>query len=424
MKQDMNGVRTAQDLEQKYNLSAIEEIKKETQKNTQQINSTNNELKDFTTQVTKDLGELQDQIDGNIMTWFLSGVPTLSNPPANEWTTDEEKNNHLGDLYYDKDTGYAYRFTLENGVYNWLKLTDSDIAEALAIANSAKDIADSKRRVFLEQPNPPYDNGDMWIKDKEIYICQISKAEGEQFAENDFINNLKYTDDTYAIQVGNDLKVVSGTVLEIQNDVDEYSRTLTETQTLVNEQGEEIGILNEKYTNIEQTTNSLTITVGETSSKANELENEISSTNTNLENNYQEITEKLDNYVPQNDFDGYKDQVQNQIDNTYNKEEVDQKLSDGSVSMVKTTSGTFDADGLTIDSNTSPVKNLLAPNGMIIIDKTGASDTELLFAGYDEELNETIVRSKNMVVEKYFTVAENSRIEKYETGAGIFWVGD
>lgn len=424
MKQDMNGVRTAQDLEQKYNLSAIEEIKKETQKNTQQINSTNNELKDFTTQVTKDLGELQDQIDGNIMTWFLSGVPTLSNPPANEWTTDEEKNNHLGDLYYDKDTGYAYRFTLENGVYNWLKLTDSDIAEALAIANSAKDIADSKRRVFLEQPNPPYDNGDMWIKDKEIYICQISKAEGEQFAENDFINNLKYTDDTYAIQVGNDLKVVSGTVLEIQNDVDEYSRTLTKTQTLVNEQGEEIGILNEKYTNIEQTTNSLTITVGETSSKANELENEISSTNTNLENNYQEITEKLDNYVPQNDFDGYKDQVQNQIDNTYNKEEVDQKLSDGSVSMVKTTSGTFDADGLTIDSNTSPVKNLLAPNGMIIIDKTGASDTELLFAGYDEELNETIVRSKNMVVEKYFTVAENSRIEKYETGAGIFWVGD
>ena len=424
MKQDMNGVRTAQDLEQKYNLSAIEEIKKETQKNTQQINSTNNELKDFTTQVTKDLGELQDQIDGNIMTWFLSGVPTLSNPPANEWTTNEEKNNHLGDLYYDKDTGYAYRFTLENGVYNWLKLTDSDIAEALAIANSAKDIADSKRRVFLEQPNPPYDNGDMWIKDKEIYICQISKAEGEQFAENDFINSLKYTDDTYAIQVGNDLKVVSGTVLEIKNDVDEYSRTLTETQTLVNEQGEEIGILNEKYTNIEQTTNSLTITVGETSSKANELENEISSTNTNLENNYQEITEKLDNYVPQNDFDGYKEQIQGELNNTYNKNEVDQKLSDGSVSMVKTTSGTFDADGLTIDSNTSPVKNLLAPNGMIITDKTGSSDTELLFAGYDEDLHETIVRSKNMVVEKYFTVAENSRIEQYETGAGIFWVGD
>ena len=55
MKQDMNGVRTAQDLEQKYNLGAISEIQKETQRNTEQITSTNNELKDFTTQVTKDM---------------------------------------------------------------------------------------------------------------------------------------------------------------------------------------------------------------------------------------------------------------------------------------------------------------------------------------------------------------------------------
>ena len=275
MKQDMNGVRTAQDLEQKYNLSAIEEIKKETKINTEQITSTNNELKNFTTQITKDLGELQDQIDGNIMTWFLSGVPTLSTPPANEWTTDEDKISHLGDLYYDKETGYAYRFTLENDVYSWLKLTDSDIAEALAVANSAKDTADSKRRVFLVQPTPPYDNGDMWIKDKEIYICQISKAQGENFDARDFINDLKYTDDTYAIQVGNDLKVVSGTVLEIQNDVDEYSRTLTETQKLVNEQGEDIGILNTNYSNVNQTVEELTTKV----SKIKNIEIEISGNN-------------------------------------------------------------------------------------------------------------------------------------------------
>lgn len=284
MKQDMNGVRTAQDLEQKYNLGVIDEIKKETQKNTEQITSTNNELKDFTTQVTKDLGELQDQIDGNIMTWFQSGVPTLDNYPANEWVTDEEKNNHLGDLYYDKDTGYAYRFTLENGIYNWLKLTDSDIAEALAVANAAQDTADSKRRVFLEQPTPPYDNGDMWIKDKEIWICQISKAEGESFAEKDFINDLKYTDDTVANQVGENLTILSGTVLEIRNDVDEYSRTLTETQKIVNEQGEEIGTLNTKYSSVEQSVNSLEQQVSEIQTFINYVEGNGSITLENTSN--------------------------------------------------------------------------------------------------------------------------------------------
>ena len=216
MKQDMNGVRTAQDLERKYDLAGIEKLKEEYNFQNQEIKEVNNELKEFVSSVTETIGELQDQVDGNITTWFYSGVPTLQNEPANSWTTDEEKNNHLGDLYYDKETGYAYRFSLENSTYSWLKLTDSDVTEALALANSAKDTADSKRRVFLEQPVPPYDNGDMWIKNNEIYICQISKPAGQTFAENDFINNLKYTDDTYAIQVGQDLTVLSGSVLEIK----------------------------------------------------------------------------------------------------------------------------------------------------------------------------------------------------------------
>ena len=302
MKQDMNGVRTAQDLEQKYNLGAISEIQKETQRNTEQITSTNNELKDFTTQVTKDLGELQDQIDGNIMTWFLSGVPTLSNQPANEWLTDEEKNNHLGDLYYDKDTGYAYRFTLENGVYNWLKLTDSDIAEALAVANSAQDTADSKRRVFLEQPIPPYDSGDMWIKDKEIYICQISKGAGETYAENDFINNLKYTDDTYAIQVGNNLTVLSGSVTEIKESVDGITQQVTDTQTLVNEQGEEIGTLSENYTRLEQSANELNIVVSETRNNLESQQEDISNLNSSIANTNNELNNIKNNVSNTNDL--------------------------------------------------------------------------------------------------------------------------
>uniref|UniRef100_UPI0022E53A13 hypothetical protein n=2 Tax=Prevotellaceae TaxID=171552 RepID=UPI0022E53A13 len=43
--------------------------------------------------------DLQNQVDGAIETWFYEGVPTLKNAPASSWTTDKEKDTHLGDLY-------------------------------------------------------------------------------------------------------------------------------------------------------------------------------------------------------------------------------------------------------------------------------------------------------------------------------------
>ena len=291
MKQDLNGVRTAQDLEQKYNLGVIEEIKKETYDNSKKIEDTNKEFKQFTDSVTKDLGELHDQVDGNITTWFQSGVPTLDNYPANEWITEEDKIAHLGDLYYDRDTGYSYRFNNENGVYNWLKLSDSDISKALAVANSAQDTADSKRRVFLEQPIPPYDSGDMWIKNKEIYICQISKPEGEVFAEKDFINELKYTDNTYAEEVDGKLTIVTGTVTEIRKDVDKLDTTMINTTELVNEQGKKVGLLEEKQSQTTQTVDEITSSVNH----LNQTVNKIQTITNTLEGNPIKIENALEN---------------------------------------------------------------------------------------------------------------------------------
>jgi hypothetical protein len=70
------------------------------------------------------IGNLKTQIDGAISTWFAEGIPTLSNfpvvndaTPAESWTTDEIKDVHLGDLYYDTVTGYAYRFALVTSTY-------------------------------------------------------------------------------------------------------------------------------------------------------------------------------------------------------------------------------------------------------------------------------------------------------------------
>ena len=47
------------------------------------------------------------QLDGVIETWFGTGVPTLSNAPANDWATNADKEVHLGDIYYNNDDGTA-----------------------------------------------------------------------------------------------------------------------------------------------------------------------------------------------------------------------------------------------------------------------------------------------------------------------------
>lgn len=233
MKQDVVGVRTAQDLERKYNFSSMQTAIKQSEQGITKISS---ELDNFVSATVGTLDNLQEQIDGNITTYYYSGVPTLLNVPASTWS-QSEYNVHLGDLYYDKTTGYAYRFYYDsdNDVYGWVKLTDSDVTQALALANSASDTADSKRRVFLVQPTPPYDNGDLWINNREIYICQISKGSNETFSSNDFINNLKYTDDTLATQIGNQLTIVAGTVSTIERSNNELNVRFTTQQEVFDE---------------------------------------------------------------------------------------------------------------------------------------------------------------------------------------------
>lgn len=260
-KRDLNRLRTPEDLERKYDLKSIFSLKENYELQKNGLNKVENELNNFVIATGKNLKELQDQVDGNITTWFYSGVPTASNEPASTWITDTEKNNHLGDLYYNKDTGYAYRYSLYNATYSWIKITDNDVTKALAIANSAKDTADSKRRVFVVQPTTPYDVGDLWIKDEELYRCQTTKASSETFEENDWIIATKYTDDTKANQVGENLTILSGTVAEIRDDVDSLSSTMTNTTELVNEQGEKIGDLQVQQSQVTQTVNDFDISI-------------------------------------------------------------------------------------------------------------------------------------------------------------------
>ena len=152
------------------------------------------------------IGNLQDQIDGVIETWFYNGVPTLGNYPANDWNTDALKIQHLGDLYYDNNTGTAYRFSQkDDGAYYWNTITDDAITKALAAAQKAQDTADGKRKVFTSQPtaNDEYDAGDLWVNatyapdyKNDILRAIKHKDKGAAFNIAHWTPASKYTDDS------------------------------------------------------------------------------------------------------------------------------------------------------------------------------------------------------------------------------------
>lgn len=151
------------------------------------------------------IGSLQNQIDGAIETWYYDGKPTLKNLPAQGWTDDETKNKHIGDLYYDKASGKAYRFLKDStNKYEWAIITDEDITKALALAGE-------KKRIFGRTPTPPYDVDDLWVYavypsdgskyNKEILRCVTAKSAGEKFSIDDWALASDYATNTKVAQL-------------------------------------------------------------------------------------------------------------------------------------------------------------------------------------------------------------------------------
>ena len=146
---------------------------------------------------TTDINNLQSQIDGQIETFFYDYEPTLQNIPASGWTTNEERKKHEGDLFYWKSKGYAYRFMQDGATWKWQLVQDTDITLALAAAEKAQDTANHKHRVFVVQPEPPYDIGDLWTQGSngDLMRCRVARASGS-YDSSDWEKASKYTDDS------------------------------------------------------------------------------------------------------------------------------------------------------------------------------------------------------------------------------------
>lgn len=270
------------------------------------------------------------------------------------------------------------------------------------------------------------DNQIMNFNDRADYLPDIlAKLDGMVYCINDYESTgICYLElgDRYTLIVEN--KIYSCVML---SDTIEVTQGLVEK--VVTEKPEDSETDYSKADKDDRRINQAYIIVNKQTQEIEALTSNVSEVNKEVNNNYQEMLEKFQEY---NDtivsVDTIETAVRQLQTDTYTKTEIQQIAkgigTDGVVvESVKSTAGTFDENGLTIEKTNAKTKGNFNETGMRIIDATGSSDETLLFAGFDEELGETVVRTKNINVSKYLTIGKNSRIEDYEDGTGIFYVG-
>jgi hypothetical protein len=185
-------------------------------KNVSDVDDKTNEVKDYINNTLPGiLNGIQEQIDGKIESWFQT------TDPASNWTaTDKAK--HVGDMWYNTLTKELKRYTKNKVqipgssfakiVYLWSKIEDKTALDAYDAASKAQDTADGKRQVFVSQPYPPYDIGDLWLTgdstNGQLKRCATARATGS-FVANDWVIATYYDNTQTTIDGG---IVTAGTV--------------------------------------------------------------------------------------------------------------------------------------------------------------------------------------------------------------------
>lgn len=152
------------------------------------------------------IANLSTQIDGKAETW------RQSTDPAANWTTDELKAQHKGDLWNNTENQKTY-------IYNgsaWQEMTSTP-------PQAVFDAIDGKAQIFIKQPTTPYDVGDLWFDSSsaDIMTCTTARESGN-FNAADWEKRNKYTDDS---SLNNWIK-------------GDYAKTLKDVQTQIDGKAE------------------------------------------------------------------------------------------------------------------------------------------------------------------------------------------
>lgn len=194
-------------------------------------------------EVNNKLATMQAEIDGAIETWTGTAVPTLNNSPASGWSTSDERDRHVGDVYFvvnsnSQQNGYNYRFTKTNGTYSWQLIKDSDVTNALQRLSTAE----GKITTFDSDISTlKTDTGTLKTKTESLETRMSD-------AEDDILD-----------------KVDTTTFNEVSDTVDQHSQTITQmSQTLSNKaDGSTVTALTTRVSKTEQDITGINTTIGE-----------------------------------------------------------------------------------------------------------------------------------------------------------------
>lgn len=290
---------------------------------------------------------------------------------------DETRNN----LWISQDNMYIVDEEQVENIYNEINGLVANSFEGKTVIDPAIDIGDK----IIIDGKPVIYQGEMTLEGR--FVVQISSK--IQIKQKEETTVKKESQKVVNRRVQSEINQIDGKITQL---VEENAETST------------------KLSQHEQTIDSIT--------------NKVSSNTTEINNNYQDILQKLGDKAQKDDVISLENKAETIQTNTDYAIKISEDIQANGVSKVKTETGyTFDNDGLTIEKTNAKTKSKLNEAGLEITDATGSSEESLLFAGYDKNIGETVVKSKNMNVEKYLTVGRYSRIEDYEEGTGVFWIG-
>ena len=163
------------------------------------------------------IADLSAQIDGKAETW------RQSTDPAANWTTDELKAQHKGDLWYNTTEQKSYIYS--GSAWEQMKAEPP---------SGVYDAIDGKAQIFVSQPKPPYSIGDLWFDSTsaDIMTCVTARESGSYVA-GDWQKRNKYTDDSavkaVSKELGDFITTYDDEMEKISNSIDKKAETWYQT---------------------------------------------------------------------------------------------------------------------------------------------------------------------------------------------------
>lgn len=186
--------------------------------------------------VSKEMAGLQDQIDGQIESWFESYDPTTINDPAKTWLDTNTEEAHMNDTFTNLETGASWRWGIspQTGTYAWLTIADTATQKALQEAAKAQSTADGKSTTYLSKPTS-YSKGDLWILESDKIHTGGKKgdvltanATRSSYVAADWSKKVRYTDDTAALLAQQNAEAAAETASNAQKKAETANALLSD----------------------------------------------------------------------------------------------------------------------------------------------------------------------------------------------------